>query len=96
MTFSPKVKPEWRDKLPAITHVDGSSRVQTVTEEQNPLIYKILTKFKEKTGVGVLVNTSFNVNGKPILSTYRDAFEIYTKTQLDSLLLNGFYIKKEQ
>jgi carbamoyltransferase len=96
MTFSPKVKPEWIDKLPAITHVDGSSRVQTVTEEQNPLIYKILTKFKEKTGVGVLVNTSFNVNGKPILSTYRDAFEIYTKTQLDSLLLNGFYIKKEQ
>lgn len=95
MTFSPQVKNQWKEKLPAITHVDGSSRVQTVTKEQNPLIYEILTRFKEKTGVGVLVNTSFNVNGKPILSTYRDAFEIYNKTQLDALLLNGFYIKKD-
>jgi len=94
MTFSPQVKEEWKEKLPAITHVDGSSRVQTVTEEQNPFIYKLLTEFKEKTGVGVLVNTSFNVNGKPILSTYKDAFEIYNHTELDALILNGLYIKK--
>ena len=75
MTFCPTVKKEWRKKLPSITHVDGTARVQTVTKEQNPWIYELLTKFKEKTGVGVLLNTSFNVNGKPILNTVRDAFK---------------------
>ena len=94
MSFAPLVKEEWRDKLPAITHVDGSARVQTVTEEQNPFLYRIITEFKNKTGVGVLVNTSFNVNGKPILSTYRDAFEIFNKTDLDGLILKNYYIKK--
>ena len=58
MTFCPTVKKEWRKKLPSITHVDGTARVQTVTKEQNPWIYELLTKFKEKTGVGVLLNTS--------------------------------------
>ena len=48
MNFCPMVKEEWRDRLPAITHVDGTARVQTVTKEQNPLVYEILTKFKEK------------------------------------------------
>lgn len=94
MTFSPKVKNDWRDKLPAITHVDGSSRVQTVTEEQNPFMYKLLTEMDKKTGVGMLVNTSFNVNGKPILSTYRDAFEIFNKTDMDGLIIENIYIKK--
>ena len=96
MTFCPKVKEEWREKLPAITHVDGTARVQTVTKEQNEWLYNLLTDFDKETGIGVLLNTSFNVNGKPILSTYKDAFEIYDKTQLDCLLLEDYYIRKEQ
>jgi carbamoyltransferase len=95
MSFCPKVREEWREKLAAITHVDFTARVQTVTKEQNEFLYNLLTEFNDKTGIGVLLNTSFNVNGKPILSTYKDAFEIYNKTQLDCLLLEDFYIRKE-
>jgi carbamoyltransferase len=95
MSFCPKVKLEWRDKLAAITHVDGTARVQTVTREQNEFLYDLLTEFEKETGIGVLLNTSFNVNGKPILSTYKDAFIIYNQTELDCLLLEDYYIRKE-
>jgi carbamoyltransferase len=95
MSFCPKVRTEWRNKLAAITHVDGTARVQTVTRKQNEFLYDLLTEFEKKTGIGVLLNTSFNVNGKPILSTYKDAFIIYDKTELDCLLLEDYYIRKE-
>jgi carbamoyltransferase len=91
MNFCPKVRKEFKDKLPAVTHVDGTARVQTITREQNPFIYDLLTAFKKKTGIGVLVNTSFNVDGCPILSTYKDAFKVFDETQLDRLYLNGYY-----
>lgn len=94
MSFCPKVREEWREKLPAITHVDGTARVQTVTYEQNPWLYTVLTKFAEKTGIGVLLNTSFNVDGKPILSSIKDAFEIFNTTELDALVLENYHIKK--
>jgi len=94
MNFCPMVKPEYRERLPAITHIDGTARVQTVTREQNPFIYDLLTQFKEKTGIGVLVNTSFNVDGKPILSNYYDAIRVYEHTQLDRLYLDGYYFSK--
>ena len=94
MSFCPKVKEEWKDKLSAITHVDGTARVQTVTREQNEWLYDLLTKFEEKTGVGVLLNTSFNVDGKPILSTVKDAFTILKTTELDCLLIENYYFKQ--
>lgn len=94
MNFCPKVRPEYLDKIPAVVHVDGTARVQTVTREQNEFIYDLLTIFKEKTGIGVLVNTSFNVDGKPILSTYKDAFKVFDETQLDRLYLDGYYFRK--
>ena len=95
MSFCPKVREEWREKLAAITHVDGTARVQTVTKEQNEWLYDLLTKFEEKTGIGVLLNTSFNVDGKPILSTCKDAFTILEKTQLDNLIIEEYYFKKQ-
>lgn len=94
MSFCPEVKVEWRDKLAAITHVDGTARVQTVTREENEWLYDLITKFEEKTGVGVLLNTSFNVNGKPILSTVKDAFKIFNETQLDRLIIEDYYFTK--
>ena len=94
MSFCPKVKPEWREKLAAITHVDNTARVQTVTREQNEWLYDLLTEFKEKTGIGVLLNTSFNVDGKPILSTIKDAFHILQSTDMDGLVIENTYIKK--
>ena len=94
MNFCVKIKPEFSNKLLAVTHVDNSARIQTITKEQNSFMYELLTIFKEKTGVGVLVNTSFNVDGKPILSTYKDAFKVFDETQLDRLYLDGFYFSK--
>lgn len=94
MGFCPTVKEEWREKLVSITHVDGTARVQTVTEEQNPWLYNLLTEFEKKSGIGVLLNTSFNVNGKPILSRYSDALWVYDKTEMDCLLLNNYYFRK--
>jgi carbamoyltransferase len=94
MNFCPKVRLEYIDKIPAVVHVDGTARVQTITREQNEFIYDLLTLFEEKTGIGVLLNTSFNIDGKPILSTYKDAFKVFDETQLDRLYLNGYYFSK--
>jgi predicted NodU family carbamoyl transferase len=94
MTFCPKVKKKWRDKLASITHVDNTARVQTVTREQNKWLYDLITEFEKETGVGVVLNTSFNVDGKPILSTVKDAFTILETTQMDGLVLENTYIKK--
>jgi carbamoyltransferase len=94
MNFCPNVRPEYVDKIPAVVHVDGTARVQTITREQNQFMYDLLTLFKEKSGIGVLINTSFNVDGKPILSTYKDAFKVYDETDLDCLYLDGYYFSK--
>lgn len=96
MSFCPKVKMSYRHILPSITHVDGTARVQTITKEKNPFMYDVLTLFKQRTNIGVLINTSFNLNGKPILSSYTDAFKIYERTQLDALYLNGYYFTKHR
>ena len=92
MSFCPEVRDEWKEKLTSITHVDGTARVQTVTKEQNEWLYDLLTEFEKLTGVGVLLNTSFNVNGKPILSTYKDALHVFKNTQMDRLILENYYI----
>ena len=94
MGFCPTVKDEWKEQLSSITHIDGTARVQTVTKKQNPWLYNLLTKFEKRTGVGVLLNTSFNINGKPILSTYSDAVKVYRETHMDRLLLEDLYFKK--
>jgi carbamoyltransferase len=94
MSFCPKVKDEWREKLAAITHVDNTARVQTVTESQNKWLYDLLTAFEKETGVGVLLNTSFNVNGKPILSSLREAFKVFSDSRMDGLIINEKYVTK--
>jgi carbamoyltransferase len=95
MGFCPKVKEEWREKLPSITHIDGTARVQTVTREQNPWLYDLITEFKQISGIGVLLNTSFNIAGKPIVSTYRDAIKLYNTSKMDRLLLQDYYFKNK-
>lgn len=92
MNFCPLVKEEWRTKLQAITHVDNTARIQTITKTQNPFLYEILTELEKQTGVGVLLNTSFNVGGKPILSTVKDCFKILKETKLDRLIIQNYYI----
>ena len=85
-----------RSEVPAITHVDYSARIQTVHKETNPKYYNLLSEFKKKTGCGVIVNTSFNVRGEPIVNTPEDAFNCFMGTELDTLVIGNFYLKKEK
>ena len=78
-----------RSEIPAVTHVDGSARVQTVHRDDNPLYHALLTRFLEKTGCPVLVNTSFNVRGEPIVESPMDAYRCFLRTEMDALVLGG-------
>jgi len=89
-----KLKVE-RSELPAITHVDYSSRIQTVHKDTNPKFHALISKFKELTGCSVIVNTSFNVRGEPIICTPEDAFRCFMGTELDILIIGNFLLKKE-
>ena len=84
-----------RSEIPAVTHVDYSARVQTVHKETNSKYYKLLSEFKKKTGCPVLVNTSFNVRGEPIVNTPEDAFNCFMGTELDVLTIGNCYLNKE-
>jgi len=85
-----------RSSIPAITHVDYSARIQTVHKNTNPKYYALITKFKEKTGCSVVVNTSFNVRGEPIVSTPEDAFKCFMGTDIEILAIGNCVLKKEQ
>jgi carbamoyltransferase len=84
-----------RSEIPAVTHVDHSARIQTVHSNTNPLFHRLLTRFKEKTGCPVLVNTSFNVRGEPIVCTPEDAFRCFMGNELDLLVVGNCILKKD-
>jgi len=92
MLLVPKVREEKREILPAVTHQDGTGRVQTVTEETNPLYYRLIRAFGQLTGVPVVINTSFNVRGEPIVCTPRDAYHTFVHTGIDALVMGNFVI----
>ncbi|MBI4819126.1 MAG: carbamoyltransferase [Deltaproteobacteria bacterium] len=84
-----------RSEIPAVTHVDYSARIQTVHEDTNPRFHALLTKFKEKTGCAVLVNTSFNVRGEPIVGSPKDAFRCLMGTEIETLAIGNSLLRKE-
>ena len=83
-----------RSEIPAVTHVDYSARIQTAHKETNEKYYKLIQKFKEKTNCPILVNTSFNVRGEPIVNTPIDAFNCFMGTDLDKLVIGNCYLDK--
>jgi carbamoyltransferase len=85
-----------RSNIPAVTHVDYSSRIQTVSIDFNPKYHKLITKFKEKTGCPVLVNTSFNVRGEPIVYSPEDAFRCFMGNELEILVIGNCILRKEE
>lgn len=95
MLLVPKVLPDKRAVIPAVTHEDGTGRVQTVTEAQNGRYYRLIKRFGEITGVPVVINTSFNVRGEPIVCTPRDAYNTFVNTGIDVLVM-GNYILTEK
>jgi carbamoyltransferase len=94
MLFVFDVAPDKVDRIPAVRHVDGTARVQTIRRDQQPVYYDLLRAFKQRTGVPVLINTSFNTRGEPIVCTPRDAVESFWTSPLDALVIGSFLLEK--
>ncbi|GAA0729675.1 carbamoyltransferase [Aquimarina litoralis] len=88
-------KSDKKSKIPSCIHEDGTARVQTLQEEENPLLYKLISTFEEKTSCPVLINTSFNVRGEPIVASPLDALKCFFQTEMDILVLGNFVIEKD-
>jgi carbamoyltransferase len=95
MLFVHRVKDEKADQIPAVRHVDGTARIQTINRKQHPDYYDLLSEFKKLTGVPILVNTSFNTRGEPIVCTPRDAIECFWTSPFDALVINSFVLEKQ-
>ena len=85
-----------RSDLPSITHIDFSARIQTVHKETNPRYHQLISAFEKLTGYAVVVNTSFNVRGEPIVSTPNDAYRCFMRTEMDYLVVGDFVFDKRQ
>jgi carbamoyltransferase len=96
MLLAERVRPEWRAKIPAVVHVDGTARVQTIRQDQNERLYELLKQFEALTGVPVLLNTSFNVKGEPIVETPEDAVRCFLNTGIDYLVLHDVLMAKNR
>ena len=96
MLIASKVKEDKVNAIPAVVHVDRSARVQTVNKSSNEKFYNLLEEFKNLTNIPVLLNTSFNVKGQPIVNNPRDAIETFKKTKIDVLSIGNFILKKEK
>jgi carbamoyltransferase len=94
MLYVVPVKEDKKEKLPAITHVDGTGRLQTVFKEQSPRYYSLIERFGQATGTPVILNTSFNLRGEPIVTTPANAFNTFHKSEMDALVLDNFIVDK--
>jgi len=89
-----KIRPEWRERLSAVNHVDNTGRLQTVARDENPLYYDLIKKFESKTGIPVILNTSFNEN-EPIVCQPYEAIECFLRTKMDVLVIGSFFCRKD-
>jgi len=94
MLYVVPVKHDFQGTIPAVTHVDGTARLQTVFQEQNPLYYQLIEGFAQQTGVPILLNTSFNLKGEPIVNTPADAFSSFVRSEMDTLVLENFVVER--
>lgn len=94
MSFAPKVNEEYREQLSSITHIDGTARAQTITKQQNEYLYDIISQVDKLKGIGVILNTSFNILGRPILTRIEEAIHVLENTELDYVLVEGYLFKK--
>jgi carbamoyltransferase len=88
------VRPGWAEQIPAVVHVDGTARIQTVDRATEPLLARMLEAFEARTGVPVVVNTSLNTAGRPIVDDPRDALECFGSTPVDALVLGSFLVRR--
>jgi carbamoyltransferase len=92
MLFVHDVAPEWQDRLQAVTHVDGTARIQTVEADEDPLTANMLTEFEQHTGIPVVVNTSLNTAGRPMVDSPRDVLELFGATPVDALAIGPYLV----
>ena len=95
MSYAPRVKDEYIEKLPSITHIDNTARLQTVTEKSHSHFYELLTEFGKLSETNVLLNTSFNIRGYPILSTIEDAIYALENTEMDHVVIEDYLFSKK-
>jgi carbamoyltransferase len=94
MLFTHRVRPGWAERIPAVVHVDGTARIQTVDRRQEPLVAAMLEAFAERTGVPVVVNTSLNTAGRPMVDDPRDALECFGSAPVDALAIGRFLVRR--
>jgi carbamoyltransferase len=94
MLFTHDVRPGWAERIPAVVHVDGTARIQTVDREAEPLVARMLERFEALTGVPVVVNTSLNTAGRPMVDDPRDALECFGSAPVDLLAIGPFVLRR--
>jgi carbamoyltransferase len=94
MLFTHDVRTEWRERIPAVVHVDGTARIQTVDSGDEPLVARTLAAFEARTGLPVVVNTSLNTAGRPMVDSPRDALECFGSTPVDALAIGPFLVRR--
>ena len=94
MLFVHRVKPQWANRIPAVIHVDGTARVQTVHTESEPLVAEMLAEFEHLTGLPVVVNTSLNTAGRPMVDTPREAMELFGSAPVDLLAIGPYAVHR--
>jgi carbamoyltransferase len=94
MLFVHRVRYGWRERIPAVVHVDGTARIQTIDAADEPLVAELLTAFERRTGLPVVVNTSLNTAGRPMVDTPREALELFGSAPVDLLALGPFAVRR--
>lgn len=96
MLFTHAVRAPWRDRIPAVVHVDGTARIQTVDRTREPLLAELLDAFERRTGLPVVVNTSLNTAGRPMVDSPQDALELFGSAPIDLLVLGPFTVARRE
>lgn len=96
MLFVHDVAEQWRSRIPAVTHVDATARIQTVDAEENPRLHAAINRFAQHTGVPVVVNTSFNTAGRPMVDSPRDALEVFGSSPIDVLAMGSYLVRRHR
>ncbi|MFP5576933.1 MAG: carbamoyltransferase [Acidimicrobiia bacterium] len=94
MLFTHRVRPEWADRIPAVVHVDGTARIQTIDAGQQPLMHRVLSAFEDRSGIPVVVNTSLNTAGRPMVDDPRDALECFGSAPVDALAIGSYLVRR--
>jgi carbamoyltransferase len=94
MLLTPRVRPQWAAKIPSVTHIDGTARVQTVSAAHTPLFHSLIAEFGKLSGIPIVINTSFNIRGEPIVCSPEDALKCFLGTDIDFLAIGNFLVSK--